>query len=137
LFGLVTVGGRNEVRSAYGPGAKAERAENWFRADAAADMALADSLVPHEFSNNFSEVGGWHTHPTGYGEGRPSPGDLQSWAGLRQMFANKRRFVPRYIGVIVCPNSSRGWQEPDLHAWIVRRGQHDFSPVICERAVIR
>ena len=53
-------------------------------------------------------LGEWHTHPSG-GVHRPSDGDLRAWkrrwllVGQEPRLGRKRRFMPRYLGLLVGP----------------------------------
>jgi proteasome lid subunit RPN8/RPN11 len=70
--------------------------------------------------------GSWHSHPRA--TPMPSEVDLETWAQERIEGG-----LSAYIGVIVTPDERRGWDEPQLHCWVLRASISDTFD-IAERA---
>jgi hypothetical protein len=131
---------RIEVSFVTGPGAKSKHASGWCELDY--DLLLQRQ---REFDRAESEVcylGEWHAHPTG-GVYRPSAGDLLAWkrrwllVDQESRLGRKRRFMPRYVGLLVGPGEGRmGWS-PDrlrLSAWIIQ--EDGRGRIVCEQAAV-
>ncbi|MGZ4183355.1 MAG: zinc finger domain-containing protein [Solirubrobacteraceae bacterium] len=110
------------VTDAGGHGERAERKPMSYKHDAVHDIQLAQQLGQWA---GLEEIGGWHSHGTG--TDRPSPQDLQAWAGMAELVSKFRQTDP-YLGLIVTAPRLRGslarsgWQNPTLAAWITELG---------------
>jgi hypothetical protein len=80
-------------------------------------------------ADGIDEQGFWHTHPDSR-DGTPSPADLT-------VFLNAYDFLKRpYVGLILTTDGSDArWNNPTVHAWIVRRDGPLQRPV-CEPALV-
>jgi hypothetical protein len=80
-------------------------------------------------ADGIDEQGFWHTHPDSR-DGTPSPADLT-------VLLNAHDFLKRpYVGLILTSRSSDPrWNDPEVHAWIVRRDGPLQRPV-CEPALV-
>jgi hypothetical protein len=105
-----------------------ERAPGTAKLDIAA-VAAEKVELRRSGADGVDEQGFWHTHPDS-GNGTPSPADLT-------VLLNAHDFLKRpYVGLILtCRESDPRWNNPTVHAWIVRRDGPLNRPV-CERALV-
>jgi len=129
-----------EVSFVTGPGAKAKHASDWVELDY--DLLLQRQHELDQEGTDDCYLGEWHTHPDGLVH-RPSEGDLRAWkrrwllVDQEPRLGRKRRFMPRYVGLLVGPGEGRmGWspQRLELSAWIVQDDER--GRVVCEPAAV-
>jgi hypothetical protein len=130
---------RVEVSFVTGPGAKAKHAPDWCELDY--ELLLERQRELDQAGTDAGYLGEWHTHPSG-GVHRPSEGDLRAWrrrwllVDQESRFGRQRRFMPRYLGLLVGPGEGgMAWspQRLRLTAWIV---QDERGRVVCEPAAV-
>jgi hypothetical protein len=131
---------RIEVSFVTGPGAKATHAADWLELDY--DLLLQQQRELDRAGSDVCYLGEWHTHPTG-GVHRPSTGDLRPWKRRWQLvdqeprLGRKRRFMPRYIGLLVGPGEGpMEWSQQRLRltAWIIQEDER--GRVVCEPTAV-
>jgi hypothetical protein len=125
-----------EVSFATGPGARSRHGQDWCELDY--DLLLQRQHELDQARTAVAYVGEWHVHPDGLVH-RPSEGDLRAWRRRWQLvdqeprLGRKRRFMPRYVGLLVGPGEGRmAWSAPRLRlsAWIVQNDER--GRIVCE-----
>lgn len=64
-------------------------------------------------------MGDWHTHPIS--GPHPSDRDLRTYAG---MLAAAELSFRVFVSIIVVPDLTEGWAQPQLFPWICERSAH-------------
>ena len=137
LLGLRPKPGVVAITDAGGHGERAERKPMSYRHDALHDIQLAQQLGRWA---GIEELGAWHNHR---GSDRPSPRDLQAWAGMAELLSKYRQTNP-HVGLIVTAPHLPGsvatgdWRHPRLSAWVTEPGSLTSSTpwYRCRRATI-
>jgi hypothetical protein len=129
-----------EVSLATGPGARSRHAPGWCELDY--DLLLQRQHVLDQAGTEVGYVGERHVHPNGLVH-RSSPGDLLAWkrrwllVDQESRLGRKRRFLPRYVGLLVEPGEGRmGWAlgRLRLSAWLLQEVER--GRVVCEPAAV-
>ncbi len=107
----------------------AGNALRWPRAiarDVAHDAMQADRIRKATDGHSI-EIGYAHSHPEP--DSTPSATDLKHCSQMRALLG-----IPTFVSIIATPDRTRGWDRPELTAWVVRSqaSGHD----VCERAEI-
>ena len=97
-----------------------------FSASKASLLLDGDSMQAHAerhlHTTGYSAAGDWHTHSSYKPVANPSDTDLRSWLSRLDSLA-----ADRYVGVICSPCPRRGWLDPRLMAFTIRR-KDDGTP---------
>jgi hypothetical protein len=107
-------------------------------ASAGVDIAAleAGERFYRDRENDVVVAGSFHTEPGGHIE--PSAADLYMWKLLHDRAYTKRR-TRRHVHLILTANFNRGWQRPDVAAYVLRREESEVGRVswVCAPATVR